>query len=265
MSLKNQPLQPRSNDIHYSEVWKHIHDFIEFFGIDAVAKALRDLDKTLRHHGRFYRMWMQQVQPWLFTLRRCAKIGEGNVPSWPKEIQQFAGDAFMIVALAKKMPEAVKEKYRKDLLGNQHSDFIFEINTAWHYYLQGYDVEWYPLGHDKAPEFRVRGGGLDFDVECRRFTLDIGQRIKMEPLASMCDMMDSVLQQCSRWGEVTVIYSDNLQFEPSQVHLWKQAFQRAVISDETQLQLNDGPPSDPETRKFPECEVCRGRTYEICH
>lgn len=241
MHLKDQPLQPRSNDVLSSEVHKHVQEFIEFFGVDAISKALHGLNKDLLHHGRCYQMWMQQIQPWLFALRLYGQIGGGNVRSWPDQIQQFAGDSFMIVSLAKKMPEPVKEKYRKDLLTIQHSDYIFEINTAWHYHLQGYDVEWYPLSYDKSTEFRVRGGGLDFDIECRRFTLDVGHRVKMKTMTYICDMMDSVLQKCEKWGEVTVVFSDTIQFEPSQVSLWKKAFQRAVTSGQRQLQLSDGP------------------------
>ncbi len=241
MSLKDQPLRTRRNEFFSSEVPKHIQKFIEFFGTDAISKAQRDLDKTLLQHGQFYQEWMQQGHPWLFALRLYGEISGGHVRSWPIEIQRFAGDAVKILCLAKKMPEAVKEKYRKDLLTIQHADFIFEINTAWHYHLQGYDVEWYPLTHNKSTEYRVRGGGLDFDVECRRFTLDVGHRIKMQTMAHMSDLMNSVLQRCNYWGEVKVVFSDNSQFEPSRTRLWQQAFECAVKSGQAELQLSDGP------------------------
>ncbi len=241
MSVGDQPLRRRSNDILSSDVHKHIQGFIGFFGAEALSKAQSDLDKTLLHHGRCYHMWMQQVHPWLFALRLYSKIIQGHVRAWPKEIQLLAGDAFMILSLANKMPEPVREKYRKDLLTMQHSDFIFEIHAAWHYYLQGYDVVWYPLSHVKSTEFRIRGGGIDFDVECRRFSLDAGHRIKMGAMADVCDMMDSVLQQYKYWGEITVVFTEDIRFKTTQARQWKQAFQHAVTSGETQLQLNDGP------------------------
>lgn len=64
---------------------------------------------------------------------------------------------------------------------------MVEIFSAWHYYLEGYDVQWYQLGHTKYPEFRVQGGGLDFDVECRRFGLDVSENVKTPVIADVCD------------------------------------------------------------------------------
>lgn len=241
MSLKDQPLQRRDNSVLSTEVHKYIQEFINFLGAEAVAKAIGDLGKNLSHHGRCYRMWLQQVHPWLFTLLLYNQISTRRVQSWPVQIQQLVGDAFMIVSLAKQMPEEVKEKYRKDLLTIQHSDFLFEIIAAWHYHLQGYDIEWYPLGHEKGTEFRVQGGGIDFDVECRRFTVDIWSRVKMGTMADICDIIDDVLQENNCWGEVTVAFSDDWQFDPALASLWKPAIKSAMTSKQTHLQLAGGP------------------------
>ena len=108
-------------------------------------------------------------------------------------IQKLVGDGLMIASLHRGMPDDVRVKYRKDLLTRQHGDFMFEISTAWHYYLKGFDIQWYPLGHNQCPEFRVRGGGLDFDVECRRFSLDVSERIKTSTMADLCDGLHKVL------------------------------------------------------------------------
>lgn len=251
MSLEDQPLQRRDNTVLSAEVHKYIQEFINFLGPEAVAKALGDLDKSLSHHGRCYRMWLQQVHPWLFTLHLYSQISTRRVQSWPVQIQQLVADAFMIVSLAKIMPEEVRGKYRKDLLTIQHSDFLFEIIAAWHYHLQGYNIEWYPLSHEKGTEFRVRGGGVDFDVECRRFSVDIWSRVKMGTMADICDIIDDVLQENSCWGEVTVAFSDDCQFDPAQASLWKPALKSAVTSKQTHLQLAGGPLLTLKLKSFP--------------
>lgn len=159
-------------------------------------------------------------------------------PQWPVTIQKLVGDGLMIASLHRGMPDDVKAKYRKDLLTCQHGDFMFEISTAWHYYLEGFDIQWYPLGHNKCPEFRVRGGGLDFDVECRRFSLDVSERIKTGTMADICDGLHKVLADHGFLGEVDVELSDDFRFDPSHMRVWARALGSALREAQTTVQLD---------------------------
>ncbi|WP_447985454.1 hypothetical protein [Nitrospira sp. Nam74] len=125
---------------------RYINDLKSFFGHEALTKAQSDLDRDLTHHGRGFEVWMRQIHPWLFTLRlyeydHTITTGVRTPAIWPEPTQKLAGDAFIIFSLIGCMPEAVKAKYRRDLLTNQHNDFIFEITTAWHYPLEGFDIK----------------------------------------------------------------------------------------------------------------------------
>lgn len=153
------------------------------------------------------------------------------------------------------MPEEVREKYRKDLLLSQHNDFIVEIFSAWHYYLEGYDVQWYPLGHTKCPEFRVQGGGLDFDVECRRFALDMSEGIKTPAMADACDTIYKGLLPLNLWGEVKVLFSDNFVFNPSSTSQWSEVLGHALNAKHTTIQL------DPYVRLMLELKPSPSRPY----
>lgn len=258
MTLQNRPIYPRSNIITDSEIPKYIGKLRRFLGHEAIAKSQADLAKDLSHHGGCYRIWAQHLKPWLFAFRTYDQITNNgtHIPlAWPTDIRKLAGDALMIASLHHSMPEEVREKYRKDLLLSQHNDFIFEIFSAWHYYLEGYDVQWYQLGHTKCPEFRVQGGGLDFDVECRRFGLDMIEGVKTPAIADVCDTIYKGLLPYNLWGEVKVFFTDNVAFDPSYASQWSQALARALSTSHNTIQLN------PYVRLILELKPSPSRTY----
>ena len=241
MTLQNRPLYPHSDIIKDSEIPKYIGKLRGFLGYEALAKAQADLDKDLSHHGGCYRIWAQHLKPWLFAFRRYDMITNNGIHTpraWPTEIRKMVGDACIIASLHHSMPAEVREKYRKDLLLSQHNDFIFEILSAWHYYLKGYNIQWYPLGHTKCPEFRVQGGGLDFDVECRRFGLDMSESIKTPAMADACDTIYKELLPHNLWGEVNVLFGDNFVFDPGCTSQWSQAITQALRANHATFQLD---------------------------
>lgn len=258
MTLQNRQLHPRSNTIKDSEIPKYVEKLRGFLGYKALAKAQADLDKDLSHHGGCYRIWEQHLKPWLFAIRTYDLITNNGIHiprAWPIEIRRLAGDALMIASLHHGMTEEVRDKYRKDLLLSQHNDFMLEISSAWHYYLEGYDVQWYPLGHAKCPEFRVRGGGLDFDVECRRFGLDMSERVKTPVIADVCDTIYKELLPHNVWGEVKLLLEDNFAFDPGCRSRWSQTLTRALNANQTTIQL------DPCVQLTLELTPSPSRTY----
>ncbi|MBM4125242.1 MAG: hypothetical protein FJ246_09885 [Nitrospira sp.] len=243
MSIQDRALIRRSNAIKDSEIPKYIEKLKRFLCHEALAKAQANLDKDLMHHGRCYRYWAHQRRPWLFALRLYDRITNKGVhmpTEWPVPIREMAGDAMMISSLHHCMPDEVKAKYRQDLLTEQHNDFLVEICTAWHYYLEGFDIQWYSLRHEKCPEFRVRGGGLDFDVECRRFSWDVSNHVKAAAMADVCDTIYKVLLARNLWGEVKVEFSEEFRFDPDRMSQWRKTLTDALDASQTTVQLDGG-------------------------
>jgi hypothetical protein len=241
MTLQDRPLVKRSNAIRDSEVPKYVGKLERFLGHGALSQAQLDLDRELSHHGRVYRYWAQELRPWLFALRHYDQITSNGVPmrlKWPAPVREMVGDALKIASLHHCMPDDVRAKYRGDLLAGQHHDFMVEIHAAWHYWLEGYDVRWYPLSHEKQPEFRVRGGGLDFDVECRRFSQDLSEQIKTPAVADTCDTLYEVLLRRGLWGEVRVEFADEFRFDPTLARRWPQAMEEALDAEKTSIELD---------------------------
>lgn len=240
MTFQHRPLSPRSNNIKDSEIPKYVDKLKRFLGYEALAKAQADLDKDLSHHGGCYRIWAQHLKPWLFAFRTYDQITNNGIHiprTWPTSIRKLAGDALMIASLHHCMPVEVRDKYRRDLTLSSHNDFIFEIFSAWHYYLEGYTIQWYQLEHTKCPEFRVQGGGLDFNVECRRFGLDISEGIKTPVMADVCDAIYTRLLPHNLWGEVKVLFSETFAFDPACTSQWSQALAQAINANQTTIQL----------------------------
>src|SRR2546426_12744185 len=127
MTLQDRPLSRRNNEIKDWEVPKYVGKLKEFLSHEALVNAQADLDKDLKHHGRCYRNWVQELRPWLFAFRMYDQETKNGVyvpNKWPTRIQELIGDALMISSLHHGMPEDVKAKYRKDLLTDQHNDFM---------------------------------------------------------------------------------------------------------------------------------------------
>lgn len=242
MPSQDRPLNRRNSDIKDSEIPKYVGRLKGFLGHAALTKAQADLDRDLRHHGPCYRHWAQELRPWLFAFRMYDQETNNGIhmPSrWPTEIREMVGDALMIASLYHHMPEEVREKYSKDLLLAQHNDFMVEIHAAWHYYLEGFDIQWYPL-HVTGPEFRVQGGGLDFDVECRRFGLDFSEHVKTPAIADTCDTIYDALLARGLWGEVSVEFSDNFRFDPGRTRQWAETLACSPVATQTTVHLDPG-------------------------
>lgn len=260
MTLQNLPLSRRNNEIKDSEIPKYVGKLKGFLGHEVLAKAQADLDRDLRHHGRCYRHWAQELRPWLFAFRMYDQETKNGVcmpKKWPTEIREMVGDALMISSLHHGMPEDVRAKYRKDLLTDQHNDFMAEIHAAWHYYVQGFGIQWSPLGQDSCPEFRVRGGSLDFNVECRRFTCDMSEHVKTPAIADTCDMIYEVLRTRNLWGEVRVDFVNDFRFDPGRIRQWSEGLTRALDASQIVIEL------DPSVRLTLELKVAPSRTYEL--
>lgn len=266
MSLQDHPLIRRSNTIKGTEIPKYIGKLKGFFGHEALVRAQANLDKDIMHHGRCYQQWAQQRRPWLFALRLYDHITNKGIhmPSvWPMTIRAMAGDAMMISSLHHCMPDEVKAKYRQDLLAEQHNDFLVEIQTAWHYHLEGFDIQWYSLGHEKCPEFRVRGGGLDFDIECRRFNWDVRNHVKTSAMADACDTIYEVLQAHNLWGEVKVEFSEEFRFTPGLTRQWSKTVVQALDARQTTVQLDGGVVLTLELKPSPSHKFTRTELAEL--
>jgi hypothetical protein len=89
------------------------------------------------------------------------------------------GDAKKISILQKNMPKKVKHNFKKNLIDeNRAFDYLFELQIAWHFHVKGCEIQWYDEESYRHPEFLVKSPELEFNVECKRISVDISRRIR---------------------------------------------------------------------------------------
>ncbi|MBI4650148.1 hypothetical protein HY745_02465, partial [Candidatus Desantisbacteria bacterium] len=139
-------------------------------------------------------------------LNRTGKSIKNNLDA---RLKQLAGDAKTILVLQQNMPEKVRNKYKKDLLDeNRAYDYLFEIQIAWHYHLQGYEIKWYE--EDGSPEFLVKTPKFDFNVECKRISVDGSRKIRRIDFYRLVEILWPQIEYYNLKGTIDLELYDRL-------------------------------------------------------
>lgn len=135
-------------DIYPNEIRGLILRLSDFFGARNIESALKSYEKSLASSSPIYReYYLKRRHPWweaFLAFRALEAKGKSIKRHLTAELKRLAGDARKILILQKMMSAKVRNKYKRDLLDeNRAFDFLFEIQTAWHYFLKGYEITWY--------------------------------------------------------------------------------------------------------------------------
>ncbi|HEY6874281.1 MAG TPA: hypothetical protein VI298_16270 [Geobacteraceae bacterium] len=200
-------------DIYPNQVRGLIQRLFDFFGTHNIESALKSYEKSLVSSGSIYReYYLRKRHPWweaILAFRALEAEGKAIKRHMTADLKRLAGDARKILILQKLMSTKVREKYKRDLLDeNRAFDFLFEIQTAWHYFLKGYQITWYD--EDGRPDFKVNTPTFDFDVECKRLTVDASRKIRRRDFYRLLDLLLPKLDSLGLCGSVDIILSDRL-------------------------------------------------------
>jgi hypothetical protein len=124
------------------------------------------------------------------------RTGQSTRRGLSESLKILAGDAKKVAELQRTMPESIKLKYRRNLVDDSRArDHLFEIQIAWHFFLKGYVIGWYESNSKSCPEFLVRTPEMDFDVECKRISVDTARRVRRRDFYGKRDVgAESALQ-----------------------------------------------------------------------
>jgi len=203
-------------DIYTDEVAYHINWLYTFLGPNNVDRALKRYLRTLNLSGQVVSEYsLRHRHPWwsaflrYFELKRSAKAIKRNLTA---ELKILAGDAKRIATLRKYMPLSVQEKYKRDLVdANRSRDYLFEIHIAWHFHLQGNDLQWYDDNGQKHPEFLVQTPKFDFNVECKRISVDISRHINREDFHRLVQELLPKIEKKGYAGKVDIVLAERLE------------------------------------------------------
>lgn len=169
--------------IRDKHVPKLIRRLITFLGGGAVEASLHKYKESLRSSEPVYReYYLKMRHPWWDTLvayKDLRTSGKATYRNLTNTMFNLAGDAKKVCILTRHMPASVREKYRRDLLDAEGAKaYLFELDIAWHYYIQGHQIIWHEDAGEKHPEFTVVTDDLAFDVECKRIGVDAFRKIR---------------------------------------------------------------------------------------
>jgi len=209
-------MRSSDSDIYADEAAYYINWLYSFLGPNNVDRALKRYQRTLKLSGQVVSEYsLRNRHPWwsaflrYFELKRSAKAIKRNLTA---ELKILAGDAKKTATLRKYMPLSVQEKYKRDLVDlNRARDYLFEINIAWHFHLQGNDLEWYEDDDQKHPEFLVKTPKFDFNVECKRISVDISRHIDRQDFHRLAQELLPKIEKQGYVGKVDIVLAERLE------------------------------------------------------
>lgn len=209
-------MRDSESDIYDYEAAYLINWLYSFLGPSSVDRALARYQRALELSGPVVSKYsLRHRHPWwtafgtYFQLKRSAKSIKRNLTP---ELKILAGDAKRIATLRKYMPLSVQEKYKRDLIDvDRARDYLFEIHIAWHFHLQGNDLQWYDDDGQKHPEFLVKTPNFDFNVECKRISVDISRQVNREDFHRLAQELLPEIEKQGYVGNIDINLAGRLE------------------------------------------------------
>lgn len=209
------------NTIRAIETPEHIEKLIEFCGRNRIKKAIQKYKKSILFSKPIYREYYLKFRhPWweaFIVYNKYLKSRKPFTGELDERLINLVCDAKMIELLQEKMPNNVKKKFKRDLLDNNSAvSYLLELKTAWQYYLKGHQIVWYD-NKKKHPEFKVITNSFEFDVECKRISVDANRKIRRSDFYRFMDILVPKLIDMKIMGNIEIILQSRLQNSPSKL------------------------------------------------
>lgn len=204
------------SDINDNQASYYINKLYDFIGPLNVEKALKKHKRALDLSGPIVsETTLRKSHPWWDVLSKVhdmKKSGMSIKRHLTPEIKILVADGLRIAKLKKFMPDSVQRKYKRDLITKDRAfDYLFEIRIAWHYYLEGHELQWYEDDGEKHPEFLVKTPNFDFNVECKRISVDMGRKIKRKDFSRFVQTLFPEIGKKGYSGNIDIILNDRLK------------------------------------------------------
>lgn len=209
-------MENQVTDIYQHKAGSLINKLVEFLGERNVKRCLQRYERSLKSSGPVFReYYLKNKHPWLnaltqyYELTKKAKSIHKNLTP---ELKDLATDAKKVVDLQHQMPKSVKNKYKKDLLDDNNACYyLFEIQTAWHFFAKNWAIQWYEDVPTKHPEFLIEAPELQFNVECKWISVNIARKIHRKDLYSLADNLIPEIEKRKYAGRLDFILKDRLE------------------------------------------------------
>lgn len=188
---------------------------INFLGKESVNHSLEQYKHSKLTVGKIYHeYYLKNKHPWWESLLLYKKLKDNNqlhLKNFNTRLMRLAEDSKKIQILKKYMPESIIAKYKRDFVDNENAiNYLFELDTAWHFHRKGFDIHWLKDTGSKKSEFQLSLEGKELEVECKRIGVDAFRKIRRPDFYRLCDYILPNLQTLKLTGEIKLVLVDNL-------------------------------------------------------
>lgn len=205
----------RIGDIYDFDASNLIKKLIRFIGGNNIDRCLRRYKLALDSSGPVFReYYLKKRHPWwdaLSTYFQLEKQGKSIKNNLTTEIKLLARDALKISMLQRYMPDKIKEVYRKNLIDDDNAkNYLFEIEIAWNFYAKECNIEWYDDDSITHSEFLVTTRNFDFNVECKRFNIDLARKVQRKDFYRLAEKLVPAIEEKGYSGIIDIKLKDRL-------------------------------------------------------
>ncbi len=130
----------------------------------------------------------------------------------------------------KMMPGSVRNKFRKDLLDEKRTfDYLFELEIAWHFLVNNHSLSWYE--EDGFPDFIVKTSEFDFNVECKRITVDASRKTWRSDFCRLVEKFLPEVKKLNYKGVIEVELNDRLHSNNKHIEQLSLQLLKSIIND----------------------------------
>ena len=210
-------------EIHDYEVSKLVNRLITFLGRREVENCLRRYQTSLTSSGPVFRdYYIKTRHPWWEALTQYYDLerqGKSILKHLTEELKILAGDAKKVSIIQQIMPDSVRRKYIRDLTDdNRAYDYLFELHVAWHFFLKGYDIQWHENAATPHSEFLIQSPQLEFNVECKRVSVDAFKRIRRKDFYRLAERIIPYIEGKGYSGSIDINLSDRLHADDKSIN-----------------------------------------------
>jgi len=183
-----------------------------FLGESGVDKRFDRLDRQLQSESGIYlKHWVIPRQAWWIGVRKAFQMLADNRSfrgALTRDLEYPFQTAVKLSRFHKNMPDWKKEEIRSRLLNDDFpDDVLFELDTAFHYYSLGYDIDWLSLRSEegmRTAEFIASSGQYKLEVECKSKEADAGRKIERAAFYRIADLLLPWLQSLGLMGQINI-------------------------------------------------------------
>lgn len=192
-----------------------IKSLIDFLGVESVNHSLERYKHSKLTVGKIYHeYYLKYKHPWWESLLLYNELKDNkrlHLKNFDPRLMRLAEDSKKVQVFKKNMPKSIIAKYKHDFIDNENAiNYLFELDTAWHFHRKGFDIQWLEDTGSKKSEFNLSLKGKELEVECKRVGVDAFRKIKRPDFYRFSDYIIPNLQNLKLTGEIQLILEDNL-------------------------------------------------------